>query len=69
MSRKFVVLLSIALKQLNSLTLSNTFSCLGGREVTHRTAVPGSIMTSVVMFAFYALVAFLLFWCKTSYLT
>ena len=51
----FPDLLSIALKQFNSLTISDTFSCLGGREVTHQIAVPkvpGSIKTSVVIFDF-----------------
>ena len=35
----FIMFLPIMLKQLNSLTSIATFSCLGGREVAHRTAV------------------------------
>jgi len=41
------------LKQLNSLTLNDTYSCLGGLEVTHQTAmleVPGLIPGSSMDF-------------------
>jgi len=44
-----IIFQPIALKQLNSSTAINTFSCLGGLEVTHQTAVPevpGSIPCS-----------------------
>jgi len=63
------------LKQLNSLTSINTFSCLGGRKVTLQTGVrvvPGSIPGSgkgFCMFAFCFVVVVLLFVVQKSLFT
>jgi len=37
------------LKQLNSLTTIEEFSCFGGREITHQTAVP-EVLVSIPRF-------------------
>jgi len=60
------------LKQLNSLTLNDTYSCLSGLEVTHQTAmreVPGLIPDSSMdfndCFFCFVFVVLLLFVQKT----
>jgi len=67
--------LCITLKQFNtnSLTTTNTFSCLNGREVTRLTAVPEVLYSMPgfdkgFVFAFwFRFCSIFTFWCKTLF--